>query len=63
MTEREAHFTRKHVGGFGVGFQITCIHASHMFHERLQLAAEALSSKKIFQKIEVLNFFDVLAAG
>lgn len=45
MKKREAYFTRKSVGSFGVGFQITCIHASHMLHEGLQLAAEALFYK------------------
>lgn len=45
VKKREAYFTRKSVGGFGVGFQITCIHASHMLHEGLQLAAEALFYK------------------
>lgn len=42
VKKREAYCTRKSVGAFGVGFQITCMHVSHMLHEGLQLAAEAL---------------------
>lgn len=50
--KKEVYFTRIYVRGFGVwGFQITCIHASHMLHERLQFAAEAFFYKKMFQKI------------
>lgn len=42
MKKREAYCTRKSVGVFGVGFQITHVHASHMLYKGLQLAAEEL---------------------
>lgn len=41
VKKRELYCTRKSVGTFGLGFQITYIHVNRVLYERLHLAAKA----------------------